>query len=95
MQKCSAHPYTIRGISECGNVYVKDIWGKVHKRSLPPSQLKPYKDLNYASSHEDTAPNCTHTVFTIKSFHHQEFPSTTVSAVNDNSNSSPECKKYD
>ena len=38
-----ANPYTIIGISECGNVYVKDIWDKAHKRSLPPNQLKPYK----------------------------------------------------
>ena len=31
VQNRSACPYTITGISECGNVYIKDIWGKAHK----------------------------------------------------------------
>ena len=44
-QKWCAHPYTVTGISECGNVYVKAIWGKTHKRSLPPSQLSHMKML--------------------------------------------------
>ena len=79
VQKWSAHPYTIIGISECGNVYVKDICGKAHKRSLPPSQPKPYKDPDYISCDEDTALNCTNTVYAIKNFCHQEFPLTTVS----------------
>ena len=94
VQKWTAHPYTITGISECGNVYVKDIWSKGDKRSLPASQLKPYKDPDYISSDEDKAPNCTNTVPVIKSFHHQEFLSTTVSVISDESNSSPEQKKY-
>ena len=34
VQKWSAHPYTITGINECGNVYVKDIWGKAHKHEI-------------------------------------------------------------
>ena len=92
--KSSAHPCTITGISECGNVYAKDIWGKAHKRSLPPSQLKPYKDCNNISSDEDTAPNCTNTVSAIKSFLCQELPLTTVCVINDDSSSSPAHKKY-
>ena len=73
--KWSWHPYTITGISECGNVYVKDIWGKADKRSLPPSQLKPYKDPDYISSDEDTA-------LYQYSFHHQEFPLSRISVDN-------------
>ena len=87
-------PYTVTGISECGNVCVKDIWDKAHKRSLPPSQLKPYKDASYISSDEDIALNCTDTVSAIKRFQCQEFLLTTACVINDNSNSSPECKKY-
>ena len=73
VQKRSAYPYTITGISECGNVYVKDIWGKVHKRSVPPNQLKPYKDANYISSDEDVEHPVMEKISVIKSFHHQKF----------------------
>ena len=54
----------------------------------------PDKDANYISSDEDTALNYTDTVSTDKSFCHQEFPLTTVCAMNGDSISSPEHKKY-
>ena len=91
--KWSAHPYTIPGISECGSVYVKDIWGKAHKMSLPPNQLKPYKDANYISSDEDVEHPVMEEISVIKSFHHQQFPSSKVSIVKDESNVFPEHKK--
>ena len=93
VQKWSAHPYTITGISECGNVYVKDIWGKAHKRSLPPNQLKPYKDANYISSDEDVEHPVMEEISVRRSFHHQQFPSSKVSIVKDETNVSSECKK--
>ena len=71
MQKWSAHPYTITGISECGKVYVKDIWGKAHKRSLPPNQLKPYKDASYISSDEDVEQPLMEEISAINCFHCQ------------------------
>ena len=74
VQKLSAHPYTITGIRECGNVYVKDIWGKAHKRSLPPNQLKPYKDANDISSDEGVEQSIMEKISVINSFHHQKFP---------------------
>ena len=74
VQKWSAHPYTITGISECGNVYIKDICGKVHKRSVPPNQLKSYKDANYISSDEDVKHPVMEEMSVIKCFHHQQFP---------------------
>ena len=74
MQKWSAHPYTITGIGECGNVYVEDIWGKAHKRSVSPNQLKPYKDANYISSDEDVKHPVMEEISVVKSFHHQQFP---------------------
>ena len=93
VRKWSAHPYTITGISECGNVYVKDIWGKAHKRSVPPNQLKPYKDANYISSDEDVEHPVMEEISVIKSFHHQQFPSSKVSIVKDETYVSPEHKK--
>ena len=91
--KWSAHPYTITCISECGNVYVKDIWGKAHKRSVPPNQLKPYKDANYISLDEDVEHSVMEKISVIKSFHHQQFPSSKVSVVKYETSVSPECKK--
>ena len=79
MQKWSAHPYTKTGISECGNVYVKYIWGKAHNRSLDHNQLKPYKDANYISSDEDIEQHNTEEISAINSFHHQNFLSSRVS----------------
>ena len=34
VKKWSSHPYTIPGISECGNVYVKDMYGVKHTKDL-------------------------------------------------------------
>ena len=93
MQKWSAHPYTITGISECGNVYVKDIWGKAHKRSPPPNGLKHYKDADYISLDEDVVHPVMEEISVINSFHHQQFPSSKVSNVKDESDISPEHKK--
>ena len=93
VQKWSAHPYTITGISECGNVHVKDILGKAHKRSLPPNQLKPYKDANYISSDEDVEHPVMEEISVIISFHCQQFPSSKGSIVKDESDVSPKCKK--
>ena len=89
MQKWSAHLYTITGISKCGNVYVKDMWGKAHKRFVPPNQLKPYKDANYISSDEDVEHLIMEEISVIKSFHCQQFPSSKVSIVKDETDVSP------
>ena len=93
MQKWGAHPFTITGISECGNVYVKDIWGKANKRSQHPYQLKPYKGTNYISSDKDVKQPVMEEISFIKSFCHQQFPSSKVSIVKDEANVSLECKK--
>ena len=71
--KWSAHPYTITGISECGNVNVKDIWEKHTKKSVLPNQLKPCKGANYISSDEDVEHPVMEEISIIKSFHHQQF----------------------
>ena len=93
LQKWIAHPYTITGISECGNVYAKDIWVKAHKRSLPPNQLKPYKNAIYISSDEDVKPPVMEEISVVNSFHYQQFPLSKVSIVRDESDVSPEHKK--
>ena len=93
VQKWSAHPYTITGISECGNIYVKDIWGKAHKRSQPPYHLKPYKDANYISSDEDVEHLVMEEISVIKSSCCQQFLSSKVSILKDESDVSPEHKK--
>ena len=89
----SAHPYTIIGISECGSAYVKDIRGKAHKRSAPPNQLKPYKNADYISSDEDVEHLVMEQISIISSFHHQQFPSSKVSVVKDETDVSPKSKK--
>ena len=96
MWKWTTHPYTITGISECGNVYVKDIWGKAHKRSVPPNHLKPYKDVNYISSDEDVEHPVMEKISVIKSSCHQQFPSSKVSVVKDETQDWFEyaCQKY-
>ena len=86
------HLYTITDISKCGNVYVKDIWGKANKRSLPPNQLKPYKDANYISSDEDVEQPITEEISAIYIFHCQQFLSLTFSIIKDESDVSTECK---
>ena len=93
LQKWSAHPYTITGIRECGNVYVKDIWGKGYKRSLPPKQLKPYKDANYISSDEDVEQNNMEEISAINSFCHKNFLLSRVSITNDEGDVSCKCKQ--
>ena len=93
MQKLHAHPYTITGISECGNVYVKDIWGKVHKMSLPPNQLKPHNDANYISSDEDMEQHNTEEISAINSLHHQNLLSSRIFVIHDKSDVSPKHKK--
>ena len=93
MQKWSAHLYKITGISVCGNGYVKDIWGKAHKRSVPPSHLKPYKDANYISSDEDVEYHVMEEISVVKSFGCQQFPSSKVSIVRDETDVSPKHKK--
>ena len=68
-------------------LYFKDIWGKAHKRSLPPNQLKPYKDANYISSDENGEHPVMEEISVVNSFH----PSN-ISIVRDESDVSPECK---
>ena len=72
---------------------MSDIWGKAHKRSLPPNQLKPYKYANYISSDEDVEQPIMEEICVVKSFYHQQFLSSKVSIFKVESDVSPEHEK--
>ena len=72
-------------------MYMSKISGVKHTNQL--NQLKAYKDANYISSDEEVEHPVMEEISVVKSFHHQQFQSSKVSIVKDETNVSLECKK--